>query len=285
MRPVSIDPEAGPRSHGAYSQRVAVVVGGGSGLGRAVAKAFAHQGASIVVADFDGPRMDRSVEEVLRLGTSEAAIALSTDVRSDASVRSLARDSIRSMGRVDVVVNAAGVLLQGRVDKISGDHWTWMLETNLVGAVRTSAAFLPHMTDRGSGHIVNVVSYGGLMQSDPMSLPYDTGHAALAVFTQGLARQLQGTGVSASIFCPGARGPRIGQNTRTRGLGRLFSGPDKEAGRAQGGPQPETAATLEELASTLIDGMQRGRFLILGDPTEAPAFEMRWNHLDAAVSR
>src|SRR6202166_2924447 len=182
MRPVSIDPEAGPRSHGAYSQRVAVVVGGGSGLGRALSKAFAHQGASIVVADFDGPRMDRTVEEVLRLGTSEAAIALATDVRSDTSVRSLVRDSLRSMGRVDVVVNAAGVLLQGKVDKISGDDWTWMLETNLVGAVRTSVAFLPHMTDRGSGHIVNVVSYGGLMQSDPMSVPYETGHAALAVF-------------------------------------------------------------------------------------------------------
>src|SRR4029077_7212323 len=135
MRPVSIDPEAGPRSHGAYSQRVAVVVGGGSGLGRAVAKAFAHQGASIVVADFDGPRMDRTVEEVLRLGTSEAAIALSTDVRNDSSVRVIDRDALKSMGRVDVVVNAAGVLLQGKLEKISGDDWAWMLETNLVGAV------------------------------------------------------------------------------------------------------------------------------------------------------
>src|SRR6202051_3605894 len=167
MRPVSIDPEVGPRSHGAYSQRVALVVGGGSGLGRAVAKAFAHQGAGIVVADFDGPRMDRTVEEVLSLGTSEAAIALSTDVRSDASVRSLVRDSLRSMGRVDVVINAAGVLLQGKLEKISPADWAWMLETNLLGAVRTSMAFLPHMTDRGSGHIVNVVSYGGLVPSDP----------------------------------------------------------------------------------------------------------------------
>src|SRR6202162_1777522 len=170
MRPVSITPDAGPRSHGSFSQQVAVVVGGGSGRGRAVAKALAHQGANIVVADFDGPRMDRTVEEVLRLGTSEAAIALSTDVRSDASVRSLARDSIRSMGRVDVVVNAAGVLLQGKVDKISGDDWTWMLETNLVGAVRSSAAVLPHMTERGSGHVVNVVSDGGLMQSESMDV-------------------------------------------------------------------------------------------------------------------
>src|SRR6202165_4652667 len=161
MRPVSTSPEAGTRSPGSFSQPVAVIVGGGSGIGRVVAKSLARQGANIVVADFDGPRMERTVEEVLRLGTSEAAIALSTDVRSDASVRSLVRDSLRSMGRADVVINAAGVLLQGKVDKISGDDWTWMLETNLVGAVRTSAAFLPHMTERGSGHIINVVSYGG----------------------------------------------------------------------------------------------------------------------------
>ena len=272
MRPVSITPEAGPRSHGSFSQQVAVIVGGGSGLGRAVARALAHQGANIVVADFDEPRMDRTVEEVLRLGTSEAAIALSTDVRSDSSVRSLARDALKSMGRVDVVVNAAGVLLQGKLDKISGDDWAWMLETNLVGAVRSSNAFVQHMTARGSGHIVNVVSYGGLVQTDPNSLPYDTGHAALAVYTEGLAQQLQGTGVSASIFCPGAKGPRIGQNTRSRGVGRLFSGPDKGA---------DTSTALEQLASSLIEGMQHKRFLILGDPSEAAVFEGRWDHLDA----
>src|SRR6202165_1522919 len=260
MRPVSIDPEAGPRSHGAYSQRVAVVVGGGSGLGRALARAFAHQGASIVVADFDGPRMDRTVEEVLRVGTAEAAIALSTDVRSDASVHSLVRDSIKTMGRVDLVVNAAGVLLQGKLEKISGEDWTWMLETNLVGAVRTSTAYIPHMTARGSGQIVNVVSYGGLAPNDPVALPYDTGHAALAVFSGGLARQLDGTGVGVSIFCPGAGGPRIGQNTRSRGVGRLLSGPDKG---------PEVSQQLEQLASTLIDGLDPQQFLILGDPSEA----------------
>jgi NAD(P)-dependent dehydrogenase (short-subunit alcohol dehydrogenase family) len=273
---VSTDPEAGPRSHGSFSQRVAVVVGGGSGIGRAVARGLARQGANIVVADFDGPRMDRTVEDVLRLGTSEAAIALSTDVRSDASVRSLARDSIKSMGRVDVVINAAGVLLQGKLEKISPADWAWMLETNLLGAVRTSMAFLPHMTDRGSGHIVNVVSYGGLVPSDPLSVPYDTGHAALAVFTESLARQLQGTGVRVSIFCPGAKGPRIGQNTRSRGVGRLFSGPDHGADSSQ---------QLEELAATLIEGLHGSRFLIVGDLADAPTLEGRWGRLDAKPAR
>jgi NAD(P)-dependent dehydrogenase (short-subunit alcohol dehydrogenase family) len=274
---VSTNPEAGPRSHGSFSQRVAVIVGGGSGLGRAVAKGLARQGANIVVADFDRPRMDRTVEEVLRLGTSEAAIALGADVRSDASVHSLVRDSLRAMGRVDLVVNAAGVLLQGKLEKISGDDWTWMLETNLVGAVRTSTAFLPHMTARGSGHIVNVVSHGGLAPSDPMALPYDTGHSALAVFSEGLARQVRGTGVGVSIFSPGAKGPRIGQNTRSRGIGRLFGSADKAS---------DVSQQLEQLASTLIEGLHHPKFLVLGDPSDAPTLAGRWKHLDAVpVSR
>ncbi len=264
--------ELEPRARGSFTQRVAVVVGGGSGLGRAVAKALARQGANVVVADFDTPRMDRTVEEVLRLGTSEAAIALSTDVRSDASVRSLARDAVKSMGRVDVVVNAAGVLLQGKLEKVSGADWTWMLETNLVGAVRTSTAFLPHMTARGSGRIVNVVSYGGLVPGDPASLPYDTGHAAIAIFTEGLAQQLKGTGVYASVFCPGSKGPRIGQNTRSRGVGRIFRGVDT-------GPDP--SAQLDQLAGALVDGLHHERFLILADPSEAAAFGDRWDSLDA----
>jgi NAD(P)-dependent dehydrogenase (short-subunit alcohol dehydrogenase family) len=128
------------------------------------------------------------------------------------------------------------------------------------------------MTARGSGHIVNVVSHGGLAPSDPMSLPYDTGHAALAVFSEGLARQLQGTGIGVSIFCPGAKGPRIGQNTRSRGVGRLFSGPDKG---------PDASQQLEDLASALIDGLQPPRFLILGDPSEAKSLQGRWGHLEA----
>ena len=80
-------------ARGALGGKVAVVTGGGSGVGKAIAKALARQGANVVVADFDVPRMEKTVEDLLKLGTCESAIALSTDVRSDASVRSLARDS------------------------------------------------------------------------------------------------------------------------------------------------------------------------------------------------
>ncbi len=254
-------------TRGALWHKVAVVAGGGSGVGRAIAKAMARQGANIVIADFDEPRMDRTVTEIIKLGTNDSAIALSTDVRSDASVRSLARDSIKAMGRVDIVVNAAGVLLQGKLDRISSKDWSWMLETNLLGAVRSSMAFLPHMAERGSGHIINAVSYGGLHPDDPMTIPYDTGEAALATFTQSLARQTRDSGVFVSLFCPGSRSPRIGQNTRSRGMGRWLRGVGAEDG----------ARVYDEVAGRLIEGIHHPRFLIAGDPADAAELRARWD--------
>jgi NAD(P)-dependent dehydrogenase (short-subunit alcohol dehydrogenase family) len=253
------------------SGRVALVTGAGSGLGRSVALAFARQGANVIAADFDTPRMERTVDEILRLGTSEAAIGLATDVRSDASVRSLARSATKAMGHVDAVVNAAGVLLQGKLDRITSHDWSWMLETNLMGAVRTALAFLPQMTERGSGHIVNVVSFGGLHPENPLTIAYDTGHAALAAFTEGLAHHAHGTGVQVSLFCLGATSPRVGQNTRSRGIGRWLG----DGAAPQAGVQ-----AAERLAGVLVDAIHNPRFAIAGDPDDRAFVEQRWGHVD-----
>lgn len=203
---------------GVLSGKVAVVVGGASGIGRTVARALAHQGARVVIADFDAERLERTVEEILHVGGADAALAVPTDVRSDSSVRSLAADTIRAMDRVDILINMAGVFLQGPVDRIKPGDWKWMLETNLLGTVRTTLAFLPHMVERGGGHIVNAISTG----DTPVTVAYDTGAAAVAAFTKGLAAEMKGKGVRVSIYAIGPDGPRIGSNTRSRGMGRLL---------------------------------------------------------------
>ena len=256
---------------GAFTDRVAVVTGAGSGLGRAAALALARQGARVVLADFDSPRMRHAADELLRLGAADSAIALETDVRDDSSVRGLARSTLKAFGRADILVNAAGVLLQGKLDKISPHDWDWMLGTNVVGPVRTTVAFLPHMTERGSGHIVNVVAYGGLHPGSPLTIPYDSGHAALAAFTEGLAHHVQGTGVHVSLFCLGSTSPRVGQNTRSRGVGRWIG---------DGNAPQEGMRAAEQLAGTLIDALHHPRFVIAGDPADRESLNHRYGHLD-----
>jgi NAD(P)-dependent dehydrogenase (short-subunit alcohol dehydrogenase family) len=203
---------------GALSGKVAVVVGGASGIGRTVARALAQQGARVAIADFDAERSQRTVEEILHLGSADAALALPTDVRSDSSVRSLAADAIKALGGVDILINMAGVFLQGPLGRIKPGDWKWMLETNLLGTVRTTLAFLPHMLERGRGHIINAISTG----DTPVTVAYDSGAAAVAAFTRGLAAEVEGKGVRVSLYAIGPDGPRIGTNTRSRGMGRLL---------------------------------------------------------------
>jgi NAD(P)-dependent dehydrogenase (short-subunit alcohol dehydrogenase family) len=92
------------------------------------------------------------------------------------------------------------------------------VETNLLGTVRTAMAFVPHMVERGSGDIVNATS----SSATPMTIPYDSCAVAVAHFTKALAEQLKPRGVRVSLFSIGVDGPRIGQNTRSRGMGRIL---------------------------------------------------------------
>lgn len=266
--------EASPR--GALAGKVAVVTGGASGIGRTIAKGLARQGARVIIADFDAARLERTVDEILSLGTTDVAQALSTDVRSDASVRALARDSLKAMDHVDIVVNAAGVFLQGRLDRTSSADWKWMLETNLLGAVRVVGAFLPHMQERGAGHVINAIPFGGLAPQDPFTVPYDSGYGALATFTRGLARELQGTGIHISLYYLGPKGLRIGQNTRSRGMGRWLRHAD---GLEEKVPVPDYTA------DSLIEALHHPRFLILADPTDASLAQIAARDLDAGGSR
>ena len=242
------------------SEKVAVIVGGSRGIGLAAARAIASRGAQVLIADLPSASLDRAVAEINSRRGRHSATAIETDVTSAASVRSLARRSIKVAGKVDILVNAAGVMLQGIVGQTRCRDWMRMLDINLLGAVRSSTEFLPSMLARNSGHIVNMVPVGGLVPGDPATIAYDSGYAALIVFTHGLDRQLQGTGIHVSMYVLGLSAPPIG------------------AGR-DAGPSPGAA---ERFTDRLLDGLEHPRFLILADTNDAQSLRRRWGEHELA---
>ncbi|HUY73615.1 MAG TPA: SDR family NAD(P)-dependent oxidoreductase, partial [Candidatus Dormibacteraeota bacterium] len=137
--------------------------------------------------------------------------------------------------------------------------------------VRAARAFHPHMQARGSGHIVNAIPFGGLAPQNPFTVPYDSAYAALAAFTRGLARELSGTGIHVSLYCLGSKGLRLGQNTRSRGMGRWLS-------RDEG--LEEKVPVADQTADSLIEALHHPRFLILADPADGSLARIRAGDLD-----
>ena len=115
---------------------------------------------------------------------------------------------------------------------------------------------------------------GALHPGQPMTIAYDTGHAALAAFTEGLALQAKGTGVNVSLFCLGSAGPRVGQNTRSRGIGRWLG---------DGAVPQEGRQVADDLAATLVDALHHPRFAIAGDPQDRASLQQRWGYIESSL--
>ena len=125
---------------------VAIVTGGGSGIGAAVAEALRERGAAVAALDLDPSEVP------------EGVLGVTADVTDDASVRAAVREVVDRHGRLDIVVNNAGIGAQGTVEDNDDDEWRRVFEVNLLGAVRTSRAALPHLRRSPSAAIVNVAS-------------------------------------------------------------------------------------------------------------------------------
>jgi NAD(P)-dependent dehydrogenase (short-subunit alcohol dehydrogenase family) len=260
--------------------KVALVTGGANGIGRAFARALAREGADVVIADLDGARLEQARLELVELYARGRLHAVRFDVRKDAQVRSVVAEAIAEMGRVDILVNAAGVLLLGDLDHLVQRDWTWMLQTNLLGAVRTVNALAPHLVERGSGHVVNVVAFGGLVPQGPPSIAYDSGEAAIVAFSEGVALQLRPHGVGVTVLCTGRGGPRPGQNTRVRGMPGIRGWLPRSGVNGS----DDGSHGLEDLEQLLVDALRSERFLALADADQR-LLRARWRDLDADLSR
>jgi len=181
--------------------QVAVVTGGASGIGLALAERFARGGLNVVLADVDAPGLEAAAARLRALDVE--VLVVPTDVSDEAAVQALAGAALGRFGAVHVLCNNAGVV--SRADPWFGplSAWTWVLGVNLWGVVHGIRAFLPVMAGQGAGYIVNTASMAGLLPGFGPS--YDASKHAVVAISEDLYRMVQQLGlpIGVSVLCPG----------------------------------------------------------------------------------
>lgn len=185
---------------GALSGKAAIVTGGGSGIGRAIALALAQTGAGVCIADMDAGRGQAVAGAIARAGGH--AYAITADVADGASVRSMVDQTARHFGRLDILVNNAGLQFVSPIADYPEDKWDLLLRVMLTGTFLCTKHAAPHMTRQGWGRIINIASAHGLIAS-PFKSAYVSAKHGIVGFTKVAALELGEYGITVNAICPG----------------------------------------------------------------------------------
>jgi NAD(P)-dependent dehydrogenase (short-subunit alcohol dehydrogenase family) len=180
--------------------RVAVVVGGTTGIGRALSLGLAQAGADVVASARRLEPVEQVAAEVERLG--RRTVRVTSDVTDRTSLEQLLDATVSSLGRVDILVNCAGKIKRGATLDFSEREWTEILETNLTGTLRSCQVFGRHMLDRGHGRIVNIASLNSFVALHEVAA-YSASKAGVAALTRSLAIEWGARGVCVNAIAPG----------------------------------------------------------------------------------
>jgi NAD(P)-dependent dehydrogenase (short-subunit alcohol dehydrogenase family) len=256
-----------------FEGEVAVVTGGGSGIGRAIAAELVRAGARVAVADIDAGAAERAGREL-------GAEAFQVDVSSAASVQALAAGVADRLGPAAVLVNNAGVASAAPLERMTDADWDWILGVNLYGTIHGVAAFLPQLR-RTRGRILNTGSMAGLSPDAGMG-GYGTTKFAVTAYTEVLAEELAADGIAVTLLAPGPVRTALGSSSRNRGGGadRGLVDVDLAAGDGAG----LRWITAEEVAAVALDALRDGRRYAITHPDWAPVVHARHRAIEAAFA-
>lgn len=199
--------------------KVALVTGGGSGIGRGTGIALAKRGVKVILADIDEAGAREGAETIAAAGGH--AVGVHADVAALDAFETLHAFAAERYGAIDILMNNVGVLVSGLPQDIPLAEWERILNLNLMSVIRAQHLFVPEMVARGSGHIVNTASFAGLFPYAFDRLPYAASKGAIVTMTEGLALYCKPRGVGVTLLCPGPVKTRIGATMKswTEGIG------------------------------------------------------------------
>lgn len=239
------------------SKRV-FITGGGAGLGQAMAKRLAADGARVCVGDIDAAAGQATADAI-------GASFIRCDVRQDSDFAAAATWLHDNWGGVDLVINNAGVAQMGPLEKTSLDDWHWIIDINLMGIVRSAQVFTPFFREQGHGTYLNIASMAGFLYL-PNAGAYNATKAAVVALSETMMLELESAGIATHVACPAFFRTNLAKNMRAA---------DPQAERMTKRLVERSRLSADDIANTILDGLARGDKHILTHPQSKRAWMMK----------
>jgi NAD(P)-dependent dehydrogenase (short-subunit alcohol dehydrogenase family) len=242
-----------------FAGKIVLVTGAASGLGRGIAMAFARAGSDLVLVDIDQEGLLETAAMVEDTGSR--SLVKMVDVSDREGMEIMAGEVLSDWGRVDILINNAGVGVGGELHDIPLDSVDWIVGINLLGEIYGTRLFLPQMIERGGGHIVNVASLSGLVLL-PLHICYTTTKYGITGFTEALWAEARRHGIGVSLVCPGAVSTNIMEHTR----GYTSTERQKDSEERWEHILTQRGMDPEEAGRRVLEAVARKKFLVLLRP-------------------